>query len=140
MTKFLFLTLICALSAFNTPQQTGSYLFVVLNPIPACEGKCNNFEVLEFPEKTAEACKKREDSCRAKYGDKATYCTVAPGEALVFYKYNKFVSYCDCKIFGVHKSTSVAAATEEMNRKVAEERLKKPKAFHNFEIYKTWGK
>lgn len=120
------------------PDQQTSYMFIMLRPIPACEGKCNNYELLEYPERTEEACKAREDSCRAKYGDKPEYITIAPGEGAVYYKYNKFVAYCDCKILGVHKSSSVEKAREEMMQKVEAERVKKPKAFHNFEIYKTW--
>ncbi len=138
MKKLLMITAILLATAFVSPNQAGNYMFVMLRPLDACDGKCNNYEIVEYPQKSAEACKKQEDSCRAKYGDKPTYYTVAPGEAVIYYKYNKFVTNCDCKIRGVHKSTSVAKATEEMNQKVAEERLKKPKAYHNFEIYSWW--
>jgi len=120
------------------PDQNGAFMFIMLRPLPACNGKCNNFELVEYPKKSAEECKKQEDSCKAKYGITPTYYTIAPGEAAIYYKYNKFVTDCDCKIIGVYKSTSVAKATEEMNQKVAEERVKKPKAFHNFEVYNSW--
>ncbi|MES2618040.1 MAG: hypothetical protein V4613_09175 [Bacteroidota bacterium] len=117
---------------------TTNYMFVMLRPIPACAGKCNNYELKEYPLTSAEACKKQEDSCKAQYGTTATYYTVAPGEAVIYYKHNKFVTECDCKILGVHKSTSVAKAKEEMEAKVAEERSKKPKAYHNYEVYNWW--
>lgn len=138
MNKLLFLFAIAIFSSFIIPHQSGNYLFVMLRPLDACEGKCNNYEIVEYPKKSAEECKKQEDSCRVKYGDKPSYYTVAPGEAVIYYKYNKFVSNCDCKIRGVHKSSSVAKATEEMNQKVAEERLKKPKAYHNYEVTGSW--
>jgi hypothetical protein len=138
MKRLIFLAIILVSSSFILPDQTGNYMFIMLRPIPACGGKCNNYELLEYPKKSAEECKKQEDSCKAKYGDVPAYFTIGPGEGAVYYKYNKFVPECDCKILGVYKSASVAQATEEMNKKVAEEKLKKPKAFHNYEIYSSW--
>ena len=110
----------------------------MLRPIQACGGKCNNYELVEYLKKNAEDCKKQEDSCKAKYGEVPSYYTIAPGEAAVYYKYNKFVPNCDCKILGVYKSTSLQKAREEMYQKVAEEQAKKPKAYHNYEIYNSW--
>lgn len=125
------------LSAFINPSQN-KYLFISLRPIPACDGKCNNFELTEYFRNSAEACKSVEDSLKAIYKDKTTYYTVAPGEAVIYYKYNKFVAYCDCKILGVHKSSSVEQAKLEMDKTVEEARAKNPKAYHNYEVYKTW--
>ena len=136
--RLTFLAILLVLSSFADPDQTGSYMFIMLRPIPACDGKCNNYELLEYPKKNAEECKKQEDSCKAKYGNVPSYYTVVPGEAVIYYKYNRFVTECDCKILGVHKSTSVDKAKEEMNLKVSEERIKKPKAFHNYEVYASW--
>ncbi len=138
MKKLIFLSALFICFSFNAPQQKDGYMFIMLRPIPACEGKCNNYELKEFPKKNAAECKKLEDSCKAKYGDAPSYYTVAPDEAVIYYKYNKFVTNCDCKIQGVHKSTSVALAKEEMDKKVAEERVKKPKAFHNYEVFGSW--
>lgn len=136
--RLFFLAILLLGLASMTPQQSGSYLFIMLRPLPACEGKCNNYELKEYPKKNAAECKQQEDSCKAKYGEGPTYYTVAPGEAVIYYKYNKFVTNCDCKIQGVYKSSSVALAKEEMNQKVAEERVKKPKAFHNYEVFGSW--
>ena len=138
MYRLILISLLLIFSSFNSPDQNNSYMFIMLRPIPSCNGKCNNYELKEYPKKSTEECKKQEDSCKAKYGDAPTYYTVGPGEAVIYYKHNKFVSDCDCKILGVHKSTSVAKATEEMNQKVAEERAKKPKAYHNYEVYSWW--
>ncbi len=124
--------------AFIQKGNTRNYLFIALHPIPACDGKCNNFSVEEYQRKTAEDCKKLEDSCKIKYKDKTTYYTITPAEGAIFYKYNKFVQYCDCKIQGIHKAASVELAKEEMNKKVDSARAKNPKAYHNYEVYKTW--
>ncbi|HEY1047956.1 MAG TPA: hypothetical protein VGF79_16060 [Bacteroidia bacterium] len=139
MNKLLLILSVLVFSSFAIPQ-TGTYLFVMLKPIPGCDGKCNNYEIQEFTLKSADECKKQQDSCIAKYGNQPTYYTVAPGEAVIYYKYNKFVTDCDCKIKGVHKSTSVEKAKEEMNQKIAEERVKKPKAYHNYEVIGWWPK
>lgn len=140
MKSILFYAALLIFSSFTKPTQTGSYMFVMLRPIPACDGKCNNYELKEYPLKSADECKKQQDSCVAKYGSTATYFTAGPGEALIYYKYNKFVTNCDCKIKGVHKSTSVEKAKEEMEKIVADERVKKPKAYHNYEVTGWWPK
>lgn len=137
MIKLAFVTLLLFFSSFNF-ETNSTYMFIILKPIPACNGKCNNYELKEYPLKSAEECKKQEDSCIAKYGTTATYFTVGPGEAVIYYKHNKFVTECDCKILGVHKSTSIALAKEEMNKIVTEEKIKKPKAYHNYEVYGWW--
>lgn len=113
-------------------------MFIMLRPIPHCDGKCNKFELVEYPKKSAEECKRQEDSCRVKYGSTPTYYTIGPGEGAVYYKYNKFVTNCDCKILGVYKSASVAQAKTEMDKIVADEQAKKPKSYHNYEIYSSW--
>lgn len=140
MQRLMLFAVLLLLTSFQNASQTASWLFVMLRPIPACEGKCNNYELKEYPQKNEAGCKAQMDSCKAQYGDKPAYYTVAPGEAVIYYKYNKFVSNCDCKILGVHKSVSVAQAKAEMEQKVAEERVKKPKAFHNYEVYGWWPK
>ena len=135
--SILFLSVIL-FSSFNAPQQSSSYMFVMLRPIKACGGKCNTFEHKEYPKKTAEECKQQEEALRKPYKDTPTYYTIASTEGVVYYKYYKFTGDCDCRVLGVHKSASVTKATEEMNQKVADERVKKPKAYHNFEIYSSW--
>lgn len=138
MTKLIYLSAFLLCLSFVSPHQSTSYMLIMLKPIPACEGKCNNYEIVEYPQKSAEACKVQIDSCKAKFGDKPTYFTVAPGEAAIYFKYNKFVANCDCKILGVHVAATAAKAKEEMETKIAEERVKKPKAFHNYEVYSGW--
>lgn len=138
MSRLILLSALLVLASFNKPDQANSYMFIMLKPIPACNGKCNNYEIKEYPKKNAEECKKQEDSCKAQYGTAPSYYTVGPGEAVIYYKYTRFVSDCDCRVLGVYKSTTVAKATEEMNQKVAEERAKKPKAYHNYEVYSSW--
>ncbi len=140
MIKLLFLSaiLVCSSFSFISPNQTSDYMFIMLRPLKACNGKCNNYELTEYRKKNAEECKKQEETCKERYKDTPTYYTIAPGEAAIYYKYYKFVTECDCTIRGVHKSTSVAAATEEMAQKVAEEKAKKPKAFHRYEVYSSW--
>lgn len=136
--KIIMLPLPLLFVAMAIRPSTRNYLFIALRPVPACDGKCNNYKVEEYQRKTAEDCRKLEDSCKVKYQDKTTFYTIAPTEAAIYYKYNKFVSYCDCKIIGIYKSTSVEKAKEDMNKTVEEARAKNPKAFHNYEVYKTW--
>ncbi len=140
MIRLLLLSVIFTCLSFHSPHQAGSYMLVMLRPIPACDGKCNNYEITEYPKKSAEECKKQEDSLKAKYTTVPlpSYYTVGPGEAVIYYKYNKFVTDCDCKIRGVHKSSSVEQAKTEMNEKIAAEKAKKPKAFHNYEVTSWW--
>lgn len=138
MFRITLISLALVLFSFRTHNTGANYMFIMLKSIPACNGKCNNYEITEYPKSNAEDCKKQEDTCKAKYGTTASYYTVAPGEAVIYYKYNKFVTECDCKILGVRKSSSVAKARIEMDSIVAAEKIKKPKAYHNYEVYNWW--
>jgi hypothetical protein len=140
MNKFIFsLLLVVLASSFITTPNADQYMLVMLRNISYCDGKCNNSELTEYPKTSMADCEKERENLKKQYGETATYYIIAPNEGAAYYKYNKFVpGDCACKIIGVQKSSSVALAKEEINKKVAEERVKKPKAFHNFEIYSSW--